>query len=200
MQQQEAFSLLETLIAIAVVSILVVVGLPSMNSFMDRSRVVSAAEQVYSHLQQARIESISRSNNVTVNISAPGTNAWVYGFAQRNDGCTLTITDPTTANACFIVIDDGDGVVDGVQGNVDTDDRVLTRFEGSDFDSVVLRLSNFSNGTLINFDSLRGISDSGDLLFVSDEGKQLKIRISRLGLIRICSPDGSVSGYSTVDC
>lgn len=198
--RQGGLTLLELLTAMAVVSIIFAVAVPNMSRFFDSKRLIGAGEQVYGHLQQARMEAISRSVPVHVNFSADGSDTWTYGMSHR-DLCDLTETTAAGTDACVVVIDDGDGVVDPGDGSADTDDLVLMRFDDSDHVEVTLDIDAFSSGnTQIQFDPIRGTATSGNLLLESEDGKQLNVRVGLLGQIRICSPDGSVPRYSTVGC
>ena len=68
-------------------------------------------------------------------------------------------------------MNDGDTLVDGIDANldgtidVDTGDRVLSRFPGSDYDDVEMSIADFSSVNQIVFDPIRGTSTtsvSGD--------------------------------------
>ena len=188
-------TLVELIVTIAIAAILLTIGVPSMRSFFDTNRLKSASEQIYAHIQQARSEAITRNADVMVNFSANGTATWSYSISTL-DNCDLTITDPTDATACTLIIDDGDGTVHLING-VDTDDKVLMRFTDADHDDVEMTTSNFSSGTQITFDGLNGtaIGNIGDILLESEDGRQLLIKVAALGQVRIYSPDGSVGGY-----
>lgn len=189
-------SILEMLIAMAILGIIVSVAIPSMSEFGANQRMASAAEQIFGHLQQARSESVARNTTVHVNFSANGTTAWTYGMALAT-GCTLTVTDPTAAGACYITVNDGDTTYDGIGGATDTDDRVLMRFPSTDYNDVTLAIASFSSGTQITFNPIRGTSTSGQIDLTSSKGKLLRINVSLLGRVELCSPDGSANGYET---
>ncbi len=194
------FTLIELLIAIMVLSILIALAAPSMSSFFDSKRLIAAAEQIYSHVQQARTESLSRSTTMSLNFSADGSATWQYGLSHRT-GCDLTQTAPGGANACVIVIDDGDGSLSSVNDETDADDLVLMRFTSADHTDVSMSIVNFGSGTTeIGFDPNRATTTRGDIRLVSGEGKKLTVRVGLLGQVRICSPDGSVPGYSDASC
>lgn len=197
------FTLIELLVSLSILSIIMALGLPSFTDIFKQQRLISATEQLYSHLQQARMESIARSASVTLNFTGTGTTSWLYGFSQGAAVCDLTKEAPTEDNACRLVVNDGDANIYGLNGGDDTADLVLYRFSGSDFSDVKLDLTNFSSAISdkqITFDPTRGISDAGDISLISDMGHKLKIKISRLGMIKVCSPDGSVNNYSKVNC
>jgi type IV fimbrial biogenesis protein FimT len=188
-------SLLEMLIAMAILGIVVSVAVPSMSGFSANQRLLGAAEQVFGHLQQARAESVARNAVVNVNFSAAGTTTWTYGVSTTAS-CDLTITDPTTANACIITVNDGDTTYDGIDGATDTGDRVLMLFPSSDFGDVEMAIASFSSGgTQIIFDPVRGTASSGQINLEGSTGDQLRITMSLLGRAAICSPGGSVEAY-----
>jgi type IV fimbrial biogenesis protein FimT len=138
---------------------------------------------------------VARNAVVYVNFSANGTTTWTYGMALAT-GCTLTVTDPTTAGACYITVNDGDTTYDGVNGT-DTGDRVLMRFPSTDYTDVTLAIASFSSGTQIIFNPVRGTSTSGQITLTSSTGKVLRATVSLLGRVELCTPDGSVNGYET---
>jgi type IV fimbrial biogenesis protein FimT len=188
-------SLLEILIAMAILGIIVSVAMPSMSGFGANQRLIGAAEQVFGHLQQARAESVARNAAVFVNFAASGTTTWTYGVSTTGS-CTLTITDPTTANACIITVNDGDTTYDGIGGATDTGDRVLMRFPSTDYDDVKMAIASFSSGgTQIIFNPIRGTATSGQINLEGSTGDQLRVTMSLLGRAAICSPGGSVDAY-----
>ncbi|HEY0964046.1 MAG TPA: GspH/FimT family pseudopilin [Pseudomonadales bacterium] len=201
--RMQGVSLLEILIATAILGIIISVAIPSMSTFGANQRLVGAAEQIHGHLQQARSEAIARGMPVYVNFTADGTSTWTYGVSTTN-ACTLTVTDPTAANACILVVNDGDATVDGIDGadadalpDIDTDDRVLMRYPGSDYRDIELALAGFSSANQIVFDPIRGTSSNGNVNLEGSTGNQLRVAISRLGRVAVCSPDGSVDAYGT---
>ena len=200
MQRSHGFTLTELLVTVVIVAIFAASVLPNMSGFFDGRQLAGAAEQVYAHLQQTRSESIARSAPMFVNFADTGDADWTYGVSGISL-CDVTVTDPTTANACTIVVDDGDGLVDPGDGSVDTADLVLMRSIGDDHGEITMTINNFSSGnTQIRFDPMRGTSDSGEVLLVSAAGRQLMVKASLLGQIRVCSPDNSLTGYNNTDC
>ncbi len=193
--------MLELLITMAILSIILSVSIPNFSDFRETQRLIGAAEQIYGHIQQARSEAISRNIAGYVNFSANDTTNWVYGVSTVSSLCDLTVTVPTTTNACVIVMDDGDGVVDPGDGSVDSADLVLMRFSSADYPGVSMSISNFSSGnTQITFDPVRGTATSGQMDFQIQNGNQLRIKTSQLGRTSLCSPNGSAGKYSSTGC
>lgn len=82
------FSLLELMVAIAVVAILVVAAVPSLISVVNGNRLTAQANEVMASLQQARMEAIRRNRSVTVCRTTDG--ATCAGAGSWNRWITVT--------------------------------------------------------------------------------------------------------------
>ncbi len=195
----KGFTLLEMLIAMAILAIVISVGVPSLSGFSANQRLIGAAEQVYSHLQQARSEAVSRNTLVYVNFAVDGTASWEYGMSSVNSLCDLTITTANGVNSCRMVVSDGDASLDPGTGAVDADDLVLMRYTDADHAGVIMDIANFSTGsTQFIFDPTRGTSTSGQVNLTGSNGNQLRVAVNLLGRVSLCTPDGSMERYQ--DC
>jgi type IV fimbrial biogenesis protein FimT len=198
------FTLIELMLVVLIASVLLVLAAPGMSSFFDSQRLKSAGEQVYSDLQLARSEAIARKSDVYFKVDA--STDWVYAISDTLDGandpdCALAVTDPNDPTACTLVVDDGDLVVHGIDGNVDVDDKVLQLHSRTDHGNITLSIDSFldkvGNVGKIVFDPVNGtaIGSSGNILLTSPMGKLLLVKVSPLGQIRLCTPNESVVGY-----
>lgn len=186
-------TMLELMITLAIIAIILSLSVPSFSSFRETQRLISAAEQVYAHLQQARSESIARNVPAYVNFNSDGSETWMYGISSVNSLCDVSITSPLSTGACVLIVDNGNGVTDAA-------DFVLSRSGSAVFQDVSMEISNFSSGsTQIRFDPVRGMASSGQIDLQSNDG-QLRIKVSLLGRVFLCSPDGSVAKYSSSGC
>jgi type IV fimbrial biogenesis protein FimT len=199
-QFQAGFTLLEMLITLTIVAVLAALAVPGLADFGVKQRLIGAAEQVYGHIQQARSDAIASSRNTFVKFAtaSPATTTWQYGVSDSaTNDCDLTVTAGTTANACIVVVNDGDGTIDGVGGGVDADDRILMRFTNADYagnDAIKMGAST----PMFTFDSVRGTlnpATAGQINLESTTGLQLRVVVSLLGRVSICSPGGSVANY-----
>lgn len=178
-------TMLELMIALAVLAIIISASVPSFAEFRQTQRLINAAEQVYGHLNQARSEAVARNTEAYVNFSADGSAVWTYGVSTVNSGCDLSATDPALANACVI----GDA------------DPVLMRYASAGFEDVSMSIADFPVGSSqIEFDPVRGMATTARIDLTSANDDQLRLRVSRLGRVTLCSPDGSVSQYSGAGC
>ncbi len=195
----KGFTLLEMLIAMAILAIIISVAVPSMSGFSANQRLIGAAEQVYSHLQQARSESVARNSQVFVNFGVDGSTSWTYGMSSVNSLCDLAITTADGVDACRIVVSDGDASLDPGTGAVDADDLVLMRYTSADYPGVSVDIAGFSSGTTqFVFDPVRGTSTAGQVNLTGSNGSQLRVAVSLLGRVTLCTPDGSMGAYQ--DC
>jgi type IV fimbrial biogenesis protein FimT len=198
-KHMKGFTLLEMLIAMTILAIIISVGVPSLSGFSANQRLIGAAEQVYSHLQQARSEAVSRNTLVYVNFAVDGTASWEYGMSSVNSLCDLTITTASGVNACRMVVSDGDASLDPGTGAVDAGDLVLMRYTDTDYPGVTMNIASFSTGTSqFVFDPARGTASSGQVNMTGTNGNQLRVSVNLLGRVSLCTPDGNIDRYQ--DC
>ncbi|WNC73348.1 GspH/FimT family protein [Thalassotalea psychrophila] len=190
MKKISGLTLIEILITILILSILAGVAGPSFLDSFDKRKLISATEQLYSSLQQARSESLSRSKTIYWKATTLRSKNWAFGMSE-DAFCNPLITVNTDANACVLTVDDGDGDYNA------EDDAVMHRISGLDFDEISIKRS-YSGSTTdeIKFDPTRGTTDVGGYRYytlTSELGKDVQIRLSIIGTIKICSDD--ISDY-----
>ncbi|HJV25675.1 MAG TPA: GspH/FimT family pseudopilin [Aromatoleum sp.] len=173
------FTLVELIVTMAILGIILAMAVPNLQTFIDKNRVVGAAEAVYGQLQLARTEAIKQSANM-VAVFTP-TAPWCSGFSRD----TGTVCDCTQAvggaNACTIL---GDGQT-----------AVLQVVNASSFSGVTMLTGGPAS---IAFNGVRGTAGvGGTVILQSALGKQMGVTINVLGGVHVCSPtgSGSVGGY-----
>lgn len=163
--RRHGFTLLELLVVLAILLVLLSAAAPAMHALLSRNHLKAAAQSIAEDLQWARSESIARNRRVRVSFD---TADWCYGV----------VLDPGTDCDCRVAADAPNACG-------------LKRRAGSDFPGV--GLSATFSGT--SFDPARATAINGSLLLSSKSGPSLKIVLSRLGRVRICSPTGKALGY-----
>jgi type IV fimbrial biogenesis protein FimT len=165
------FTLIELMVAIAVLGILITLAAPSFNGFIDRYRVKRAADTISAFLINTKSEAVKRNTTVRAVFNTTGA-SWCAGMTT-NATCDCTVTN---ANACQI---------DGVE-------RVV---RGSDYKNIALAVT----GSTFAFTPLRGVANvAGNAEVTSANGLKIQVKVKNTtGRIRVCSPSGSgnVTGY-----
>lgn len=87
---QYGVSLLELMIAIAVGSILLMLGIPSFKSWIQNTQIRTAAESIFNGLQIARTEAVHNNSNVRFNLTdASGMVAWTVCLNEIAVTCAI---------------------------------------------------------------------------------------------------------------
>ncbi|PCI09289.1 MAG: hypothetical protein COB77_00265 [Gammaproteobacteria bacterium] len=90
MKKLTGFTLIELIITMAIVGVLLVVGVPSMKTFMQGSQLIASSNELLAALNIARSEAIKSNASVTFCASSNGTSCsntgkWQIGWIVFND-------------------------------------------------------------------------------------------------------------------
>jgi prepilin-type N-terminal cleavage/methylation domain-containing protein len=170
------FTLLELMIAVAILALLAALATPSLADFFERNRVRAAGDDLVSLISQARAEAVKNDLDVNVALTGSGT-AWCAGANAAaaptggNEAGNATACDCTQTTQCMVA---------GRR-------QVL---QSPDFGGV-------SIGTLpapFTFDSTLGAivplpTSDIDVTLTSPNGKyDLVVRVNALGQANTCTP------------
>ena len=92
----KGFTLIELMVTIAVLSVLLVIAIPSFADFRERASVRGAGDQLVSFWANARLEALKRDAPIAV-VIRKSTNNMCVGASTAAGGC-----DCFTANACDV--------------------------------------------------------------------------------------------------
>ena len=173
------FTTIELLVTVAVIGVLGAVAFPSMRDFVDRQRLIGQVRAVSNLAQLARSEAIKHSasgaaelKSVSMTVSPVG--SWFVGLANGTTACS---------GATCVVNQGGNSVSHTVTAS----------------DCSGCTMISPASQQVITFD-LRGLVSGGTdqaITLRSPMGKQLSLSISRLGRISLCTPAGSLQGYTS---
>jgi len=171
MRNLSGLTLLELLITISILVLVVSLGAPAINSIQKNMQLKAATESSYFAFQQARVAAITQSIDVTVAIQSG--EKWCAALSD-NGLCDCTFSNDCTLN--------------GVEYKVNY----------ADFRYVSIDKVTFGADNIAVFDSSRGmaIGHAGSVIF-TDGDKQLKLILSNMGRVRICSVARSLGGYES---
>jgi type IV fimbrial biogenesis protein FimT len=168
---QTGVTLIELLVALAVLAVFVVWGIPSFNSIFDNKRLTGAAQAMHADFQFARAQAIKSNKGVSVNF-VEGAN-WCYGIT---DAAPFSDCVCNTASAASCT-------VEGVQRIVSA-----TQFPN-------ISLSEDFAGTSVEFDPVRGGAGNGSARFQNADGSEVRADLSPSGRARLCSFPTDYAGY-----
>ena len=180
MSRQRGFTLIELMVVVALIGVLLSLAVPSFRDLLARKRMEGVALELGTDLQYARSEAVQQNTQVQVIF---GTNCYaVYSVAVGSTAATNCQTLGTGGRLLKLV-------------QVDA---------GPAFAFTPATAGNL----FIEFEPVRGTATNaagtanmaGDVLVTSSAGNwQLQARVSRYGRMKTCSPNSSVSGFSS-DC
>ena len=138
-RNDRGFTVIEILVALAVMGILIKISVPAFSSWLPTLKLSSAARQVATDLQLARMKAISQNSSYTVTFNT-GNGTYTYGSESRDlgqlfPGITIssasnpTFTPRGTANAVTITLSNGSAqklVCVKAMGRVNTADTSCT--------------------------------------------------------------------------
>tara|TARA_R110002095_G_scaffold45864_8_gene41106 strand:- start:4426 stop:4974 length:549 start_codon:yes stop_codon:yes gene_type:complete len=173
---QKGFTLIELLITVVILGILIALAAPSMHQLLESRKLKGAAERAFADFQFVKTEAIKRNSPVRLDFTGFGSgNDWCYGFKVGED-CDCTETDPDQLDFCEI---------DGVKKVVNQD-----TYGGS----VSVSNASLPFAGVASFNPIRGTTSAGNIEFELSNGTTIKVIVSSLGRIRICS-ESSIGGY-----
>ena len=164
---QKGVSLIETLVALVIVSILLIAGAPSFSQFMQNRKVRNAAQALHSGLSLAKAEAVRRNTIITFTLGAGA--AWA-----------LTCTNPCN----------GSDLPSMPAGEISSDIAITStnatlNFTGFGKVSTVLTAGTTAAGSFATFD----ISNTkGSCETAGGSIRCLRLEVTPGGQIRSCDP------------
>lgn len=160
------FTLLELVIALAIVAILTAMSVPTFASLVARQRLQAAVQNLRADIALARQEAGRRGQPVHLSFS-PGSR-WCYAIG------TVVLADCQQAAAA-----PGNGLVKVVRGTDHPGVQLLQ--------ATPMALTSRTGGSLLG---------EGMARFASAEGQQLQLRLGPLGNTSVCAPAAVVAGVA----
>lgn len=173
---QSGLTLIELVVALAVVIILGITVVPFITDMLQKQRLVAAVEAVHGQFVQAKSESFKRSSEIIVGLSTGS--SWHVGVSDRS-GCDSSTGD------CRLRYVEADGSTTSIG----------TAISSTEYPGVTLS----STGTTFTFDPVRKTMTSGTVTLDTSD-YQAKVETSVIGRVLICSPSGTKSLGRYEDC
>lgn len=168
-RKQTGFSLIELMVAVAVIVITATVAIPSYRAWIQNTKVRTAAESILNGVQKARSEALTRNTPVRFQLGA-------------NSGWTVECVTPAAA-ACS---DLNNGVVETRNSNEgSTGAAVITPTPGGTNNATFTGLG-VRSGTAANQFTQVAVSYAG-------ADRNLNITIGAGGTVRLCDPNAKLT-------
>jgi type IV fimbrial biogenesis protein FimT len=174
------FTLIEVLIALVVLGILFMIGLPSLTTWMQNTQVRNSADAMMSGLQLARAEAVRRNRTVQFSlvdtlgagclVSAGGA-SWVVSLSDPTGACETTPSDTTPP-----------GILQKRDRAEGTMNAVVNSSAGSVTFNGLGRMAAGGANTAIN------ISNSTAACQSTGPIRCLRVTVGISGAIRMCDP------------
>jgi type IV fimbrial biogenesis protein FimT len=184
-------TLVEMLVTVVIIGIVVAAAIPSMTGLIERRRVIAAAGEVANIFAFARSETNAvTGGGVKLNLHLENVPASITDFGSCIRLSTNASSDTCTCNrsnskACAV----GNGVL--------LREFTLPRNQSVSFTAdgswgVAGRVVSFSHDKVATSVSNLVVKVSG-----ARTGSKLNVEYNDAGRVRICSPDGTISGFPT---
>ncbi len=171
--KQRGFTLIESLITIAVSAVIATTALPSFSRWTDQQRLSGAAQQLLADLQLVRTEAVARQQGLRLTVRPSATGSCYVLHTGSAGACTCAPQSNAAA------------VCSGGASEIKT-------VHWSAADRVTLQASAPS----MLFDPVDGTSTpTGTFTLTNPQGQALRHAVNVMGRTRTCAVGGGVSGH-----
>lgn len=192
---RQGFTLIELVVAIAIIGILMALGLPSFMTWLRNVQIRNAAETMQNGLQFARSEALRRNERVTFwTVSLTDPKVMDNSCARSDAGISWVVSRDDPASLCATAVSDVDSP------------RIIAKHAGGDGNrktSITALDAGGAAATCVTFNGFGRVetkcSDASAsnpiarLTIVSSETdantRPLEVRIGSGGVIRMCDPN-----------
>jgi type IV fimbrial biogenesis protein FimT len=169
--RETGISLVETLICVAITSLVLGAGLPSFEAATERRHLEGGSAQLETDIQLARSEAVLRNRTVRLSVAATASGSCYLVHTGKAGDCRCS---PDASAIC-------------IPG------AVALRSVGFRAGGTLQLRSNVS---AIVFDPVKGTSTpTGTLRFTGRQGREIRLVVNLMGRVRSCSPTDDLAGY-----
>lgn len=189
-QNHLGFTVIEMMIAIAVVAVIAALALPAFTEFFEKSRLRGAADDVVSFFNAQRLASVKFDRQVSASVRGSGT-SWCLG--ARMAPTPAAGQQVAAAGTCDCSSDASTCLVDGQAATYDVSTIGASAVRPSIDSADIAVTYDGRRGTLTNF------ADAGNVVISSSSARwKLRVDVMPLGQARTCVPSDSlpVSGFN----
>jgi prepilin-type N-terminal cleavage/methylation domain-containing protein len=175
---QRGFTLLELMVAVAVLAITLGFVISSFSGTINNQRLQASAENMYDALLNARTQALSRNAKMYVDVNTGA--SWCYGIIEGTTDAA-TACDCATANEC---------IVDNLENVASVESYRDITLTSADLTALVydprMGMPQTTLGTTIS---------TSKFTFTNTDGNSLSVVLNPVGRLSLCSSNG-FKGYS----
>lgn len=177
MKNNRGFTLIELIVTVAVISVLLTLGVPSLQTFLKSNRLTAHTNAIVGTLQLARTEAIKRSGivvlcgstNLTSCNSSSWENGWIVFFDDGADAASAITSAPTGSDAIL---------------------RVNEPLKGG----TTIRGFEFTNLSFVSFNNQGRVNSKGSFIICDSDGTLIKAKGINIGLTGMVSLAADTDG------
>jgi prepilin-type N-terminal cleavage/methylation domain-containing protein len=182
---KKGFTLIEMIVVLGIIAIIAGIAIPNFSSWLPNYRIKSAAQELLSNFQLAKITAVKRNANCTITFSVPSLNKYITVDGIKYD--YVIYVEPKDVNFNYNA---GDDVIVTKKRWVDYDKNIVFDAskgggKGVDFpynDSDLPTISFRSNGFPVDKDNqLKG----GSVFIKNNKNRSMTINVTAGGSVSI---------------
>jgi type IV fimbrial biogenesis protein FimT len=185
--RQRGFSLVELMVAMAILVLLILAAMPGLGTWLDNTRIRNAGDSILTGLQMARQEAVRTNQNVSLWFveSSGNPGGMANDCALSNGSGSWVVSANFPAGHCADAVGTSPAMV------------VVTRGMGGDRNSVSvksLQADGTTAGTTVTFNGFGRVANSDAVAVISLNGsgsatyRNLRIWVSPSGSAQMCDP------------
>ncbi|WP_147375792.1 GspH/FimT family pseudopilin [Noviherbaspirillum cavernae] len=190
MMRSTGFTLVEMMIAVVIMAILLAVGMPGFQAFIQNTQIRTAADSMQAGLNLARAEALRRNARVSL---------WVVSgidatCVQSNTGNSWVVSFTDPAARCGAAASDSaaPGLIQARSGSDGSSGVNVTALTGADAASSCITFNGFGG---VETTCTGGASPLARISFVSAAApattRALEVHVTPGGAIRMCDPNAA---------
>lgn len=171
MYKTVGFTLLELLITVAIVTIILVSGVPATINLIEQKRFEFAVQNSYFLLMKGKAQAVSLNRDVTVQFNS--VSPWCIGLSDSGP-CDCKALSSCTVNGVTEVLN------------------------AEDFPGITMQDVDFNGGASFVFDGVRGLNLSSPGGYALSRGTTVvEVEVNSVGRVNICVEQGELGGYES---